>query len=158
MAYEEVLRQRRNRFRGGSAPAVRNPGSRQGGDRPGRRPIPGKSTAPSGPSKTQPTAAEQAGIGKMPPGRTTEESSNGTTTAAAEKSPPKRMKTRGAIPEAAPAPPAGRGRFGAGVVRDKETKDGGVAQSPGSGRILPTSFERRFFPVSSLPPHGERGL
>jgi hypothetical protein len=40
-----------------------------------------------------------------------------------QKSQSKGMKTRGAIPEAAPAPPAGRGRFGAGVVRDKETGD-----------------------------------
>jgi hypothetical protein len=40
-----------------------------------------------------------------------------------ESQPRKRMKTRGAIPEAAPAPPGGRGRFGAGVVRDKETKE-----------------------------------
>ena len=37
------------------------------------------------------------------------------------KSQPERMKTRGPIPEAAPAAPASRGRFGAGVVRDKET-------------------------------------
>jgi hypothetical protein len=38
-----------------------------------------------------------------------------------QQSQPKKMKTRGAIPEAAPTAPAGRGRFGAGVVRDKET-------------------------------------
>jgi hypothetical protein len=42
---------------------------------------------------------------------------------------PKQMKTRGAVPEAAPAPDAatprtGKSRFGAGVVRDKESPDG----------------------------------
>ena len=41
-----------------------------------------------------------------------------------KRSRPERMKTPGPIPEAAPAAPASRGRFGAGVVRDKET--GGV--------------------------------
>jgi hypothetical protein len=34
---------------------------------------------------------------------------------------PKKMKTRGPMQEAAPTAPSGRGRFGAGVVRDKET-------------------------------------
>jgi len=42
---------------------------------------------------------------------------------------PKQMRTRGAVPEAAPAPEAtpprpGKSRFGAGVVRDKESADG----------------------------------
>ena len=42
---------------------------------------------------------------------------------------PKRMRTRGPVPEAAPAPDAaaprpGKSRFGAGVVRDKESPDG----------------------------------
>jgi hypothetical protein len=41
----------------------------------------------------------------------------------------KQMRTRGAVPEAAPAPEAtpsrpGKSRFGAGVVRDKESADG----------------------------------
>jgi hypothetical protein len=40
-----------------------------------------------------------------------------------QQSEPKRMRTRGAIPEAVAPPPAGRGRFGAGVIRDKETKE-----------------------------------
>lgn len=34
-----------------------------------------------------------------------------------QESQPKKLKTRGAIPEAAPTAPAGKGRFGAGVVR-----------------------------------------
>jgi hypothetical protein len=41
-----------------------------------------------------------------------------------QKSQPRQMRTRRAIPEVTPSAPAGRGRFGAGVVRDKETKDG----------------------------------
>ena len=70
-------------------------------------------------STTQPTAAEQ-----LEKRRLEEQQKK----AAMEKqqqqqqSQPKRMRTRGAIPEAAPAP-AGRRRFGAGVIRDKETKD-----------------------------------
>ena len=71
-------------------------------------------------STTQPTAAEQVEKRRL------EEQQK---KAAMEKqqqqqqSQPKRMRTRGAIPEAAPAPPAGRERFGAGVIRDKETKE-----------------------------------
>jgi hypothetical protein len=40
-----------------------------------------------------------------------------------QRSQPRRMETRGPIPEAAPGAPASRGRFGAGVVRDKQTGD-----------------------------------
>ena len=72
-------------------------------------------------STTQPTAAEQVEKRRL------EEQQK---KAAMEKqqqqqqqSQPKRMRTRGAIPEAVAPPPAGRGRFGAGVIRDKETKD-----------------------------------
>jgi len=71
-------------------------------------------------SATQPTEAEQVEKRRL------EEQQK---KAAMEKqqqqqSQPKRMRTRGAIPEAAVAPPpAGRGRFGAGVIRDKETKE-----------------------------------
>jgi hypothetical protein len=71
-------------------------------------------------SKTQPTEAEQAEKRRL------EEQQK---KAAMEKqqqqqqSQPKRMRTRGAIPEAAPPAPPGSKRFGAGVVRDKETKD-----------------------------------
>ena len=71
-------------------------------------------------STTQPTAAEQ--LEK----RSLEEQQQKATMEKQqqqEKSQPKGMKTRGAIPEAAPAPPASRGRFGAGVVRDKPTED-----------------------------------
>jgi hypothetical protein len=75
-------------------------------------------------SKTQPTAAEQAE--QLEKCRLEEQQKKAAMEQQQqqEKSQPKKMKTRGAIPEAAPAPPAGRGRFGAGVVRDKETKDG----------------------------------
>ena len=72
-------------------------------------------------SSTQPTAAEQVEKRRL------EEQQK---KAAMEKqrqqqqSQPKRMRTRGAIPEAVAPPPAGRGRFGAGVIRDKETKEG----------------------------------
>ena len=100
----EVLRQRRTRSGGGSAPAVRNPGS--------RRPVSGAPDAQfreSQPrllaqSTTQPEEAEQ-----LEKCRLEEQQKK----AAMEKqqqqeqSQPKRMKTRGAIPEAAPAPPAG---------------------------------------------------
>jgi hypothetical protein len=70
-------------------------------------------------STTQPTAAEQ-----LEKCRQKEQQKK----AAMEKqqqqqSEPKRMRTRGAIPEAVAPPPAGRGRFGAGVIRDKETKE-----------------------------------
>jgi hypothetical protein len=71
-------------------------------------------------SKAEPTAAEQ-----LEKSRLEEQQKK----AAVEKqqqqpqSQPRRMKTRGTIPEAAPPAPAGRSRFGAGVVRDKETKD-----------------------------------
>jgi hypothetical protein len=46
---------------------------------------------------------------------------------------PKRMKTRGAVPEAAPAPDAaaprpGKSRFGAGVVRHGDPGDTGEAE------------------------------
>jgi hypothetical protein len=40
---------------------------------------------------------------------------------------PKRMKTRGALPEAAPAPPGSK-RFGAGVVRHGDPGDTGEAE------------------------------
>jgi Tfp pilus assembly protein PilN len=40
-----------------------------------------------------------------------------------QESQPKKLKTRGAIPEAAPTAPAGRGRFGAGVVRHGDPGD-----------------------------------
>lgn len=36
---------------------------------------------------------------------------------------PKKLKTRGAIPEAAPTAPSGKGRFGAGVVRHGDPGD-----------------------------------
>ena len=117
----EMLRQRRTRLGGGSAPAVRNPGARP-------NPVSGAPEAQFrenqpcllAQSKTQPTAAEQ-----LEKCRQEEQQKK----AAMEKqqqqqqSQPKRMRTRGAIPEAAPAPPGSK-RFGAGVIRDKETKDG----------------------------------
>ena len=70
-------------------------------------------------SKTQPTAAEQAEKRRL------EEQQKKAAMKKQQQQPsqPKRMRTREAIPEVAPSAPASRGRFGAGVVRDKETKD-----------------------------------
>jgi hypothetical protein len=70
-------------------------------------------------SKTQPTAAEQLEKSRL---EEQQKKAAMEKQQQQEKSQPKRMKTRGAIPEAAPAPPGSK-RFGAGVVRDKETKD-----------------------------------
>lgn len=73
-------------------------------------------------SKTQPTAVEQ--VEQLEKRRLEEQQKKAAMEKQQqqEKSQPKRMRTRGAIPEAAPAPPGSK-RFGAGVIRDKETKD-----------------------------------
>ena len=74
-------------------------------------------------SKTQPTAVEQTE--QLEKRRLEEQQKKAAMEKQQqqEKSQPKRMRTRGAIPEAAPPAPTGAKRFGAGVIRDKETKD-----------------------------------
>jgi hypothetical protein len=69
-------------------------------------------------STTQPTAAEQ-----LEKRRLEEQQQKAAMEKQQQQSQPKRMRTRGAIPEAAPSPPAATKRFGAGVVRDKATED-----------------------------------
>ncbi len=71
-------------------------------------------------STTQPTAAEQLEKSRQEEEQKKLEMEK---QQQQQQSQPRKMKTRGAIPEVAPKAPAGRGRFGAGVVRDKETKE-----------------------------------
>jgi hypothetical protein len=71
-------------------------------------------------STTQPATAEQLEKSRQ---EEQQKKAAGEKQQQQQQSQPKKMKTRGAIPEAAAPAPAPRGRFGAGVVRDKETKD-----------------------------------